>query len=618
MKNRFDLLKPVKPSRAVARSYARDIQKLIKDMVKDYYAVYYIYRDERGQLTTDAAWVTTSVEERFKKLGDKWQRAFQDFADGKSEDVIREILKQTDLQLKSILQDYLSAKYFTIIGSTVPKTMRIMMKAQLAENVALIKSIPQDFHHRVEGAVYRAITGEGTLKRLRDDIAHYGNMSLRRAKLISSDQTTKIFNVLAIQRMKQVGITKYRWVHTHRGKTQRPYHERKWDGVSGLNDGRPNGLNGFVFSLENPPVIDPKTGERGLPGRLAFCYHRDTEVYTERGFVPIKDVIKGEKILTLNPDTRVPEWSECISTTKRFTSNIVNLNGRWLKLSVDPEHRFFMYRETERGRKPVWFRGVEQVAKRHLCFYGSSEWIGVEQDTLKIDGKDYPMDDFLRLLAYYLTEGSVDRRPARKTIFLSQYSHKDKMFENLSLFNPVKVKGGINIYDKTLNQYFRQFGHAQDKFIPDWVGKLSKRQIRIFLDAFQLGDGAGIRQRLLNGVLANIYPVYRTSSKKMAHTLCELVIKTGMSVSCRVTKQAGKKIIFKGKSVNINFDIYTVAEKKSKYFRGESLKLELEEYNDYTYDIGVEKNHTLLIKFGSSIHWNSNCHCEVAPVIAYE
>lgn len=266
-------LKPVKPSRAISNLYARDIAMQIKLMVRDYGVLLGIYKDKRGQLVgDDDVWITTEIEKRFKKLGKKWQQEFEKFAEGKSKEVIAKILKQTDLQLKSTLQDYLSAQYFVLIGQTVPKPMRIMMKAQVAENVALIKSIPEEFKRRIEGAVYRAITGSGTMKQLRDEIHKYGNMSLRRAKLISSDQTTKIFNVLSIQRMKQVGITKYRWVHTGRGKTHRPYHKAKWDGKSGLRDGNPNGLNGFIFSTEKPPVIDKKTGQRGLPGELPFCH----------------------------------------------------------------------------------------------------------------------------------------------------------------------------------------------------------------------------------------------------------------------------------------------------------------------------------------------------------
>lgn len=268
-------LKPIIPSRAVANTYARDIALLIKLMVRDYGVLLGIYKDKKGQLTGDAdegIWITTAIETRFKKLGKKWQKEFEKFAEGKSQEVIRKILKQTDMQLKSVLQDYMAAKYFTLIGETIPKPMRIMMRAEVAENVALIKSIPEEFHRRVEGTIYRAITGKGALNQIRRDIAKYGDMSLRRAKLISSDQTSKIFNTLAMERMKQVGVRKCRWVHTGRGKTHRPYHKKMWDGVSGIRDGHPNGLNGFIFNIENPPVIEEKTNERGMPGQLPFCH----------------------------------------------------------------------------------------------------------------------------------------------------------------------------------------------------------------------------------------------------------------------------------------------------------------------------------------------------------
>ena len=44
-------------------------------------------------------------------------------------------------------------------------------------------------------------------------------------------------------------------------------------------------------------------------------------------------------------------------------------------------------------------------------------------------------------------------------------------------------------------------------------------------------------------------------------------------------------------------------------------KIKLESYNDFVYDIEVDKNHTLLIKYGFCIHWNSNCQCSFKPVV---
>ena len=33
----------------------------------------------------------------------------------------------------------------------------------------------------------------------------------------------------------------------------------------------PNGLNHGIFDLDDPPIIDPRTGERGYPGQLPYC-----------------------------------------------------------------------------------------------------------------------------------------------------------------------------------------------------------------------------------------------------------------------------------------------------------------------------------------------------------
>lgn len=60
------------------------------------------------------------------------------------------------------------------------------------------------------------------------------------------------------------------WRHGH-SKEPRPYHIAKWDGHKGKINGRPNGLDGYIFPADKPPVIDLKTGERGYPGNLPNC-----------------------------------------------------------------------------------------------------------------------------------------------------------------------------------------------------------------------------------------------------------------------------------------------------------------------------------------------------------
>ena len=50
-------------------------------------------------------------------------------------------------------------------------------------------------------------------------------------------------------------------MHTGGSVHPREYHLRN----------APSGLNGGIFDLDNPPVIDLRTGERGFPGQLPYC-----------------------------------------------------------------------------------------------------------------------------------------------------------------------------------------------------------------------------------------------------------------------------------------------------------------------------------------------------------
>lgn len=269
--------KPLTPPKAIANVYGRDLINLIKAMIKDYKSILTIYKEKGDQVAIDAdgAWLTTDIQDRLSKLGKKWEKKFKEFANTQSPRVINKILKMSDTQLKSALAGFYSRERLELIGDVIPQPLQQTIKAHIAENVSLITSISSQYLERIQGAVTRSITGGGSLKQLTMEIYRYGDMELRRAKLIAVDQTRKVYSSINLRRFEQVGITKVKWLHTHGGKEVRPYHQRKWDGVSGLKDQHPNGLNNYIFDLNNPPVIQEAKGKqpeiRGFPGQLPFC-----------------------------------------------------------------------------------------------------------------------------------------------------------------------------------------------------------------------------------------------------------------------------------------------------------------------------------------------------------
>lgn len=133
-------------------------------------------------------------------------------------------------------------------------------KASAAANVSLIKSIGGKYLEQVQDAVLRNMQQGGTgAAGLYDEIKRLSVVAEKRAKLIAIDQTRKATTALNDARMKKLGIRKFRWIHSGGAKEPRKLHVE---------------YDGQVFDLDDPPVIDKKTGERGLPGQLINCHCR--------------------------------------------------------------------------------------------------------------------------------------------------------------------------------------------------------------------------------------------------------------------------------------------------------------------------------------------------------
>ena len=158
------------------------------------------------------------------------------------------------------------------VRSLIEYIPRDSAKQIIADGVSLIKTISGDENHRkIERYLLNVFLG----LRSREDFIAYlmkiGKVSEERAAFIADDQMAKAAERFLVEKWKSRGCKKVRWIH-YGDSDPRLYHVRKWNGRSGKRNGRPNGLNGFEFSIEKPPVIDQKTKERGWPGQLINCH----------------------------------------------------------------------------------------------------------------------------------------------------------------------------------------------------------------------------------------------------------------------------------------------------------------------------------------------------------
>lgn len=190
------------------------------------------------------------------KLGREWEQIFT----RASNDIINGFVSRLDKFAKADAKQSLKqlSGGLTIEVPQWPGDLQDKIKAAVNSNVKLIRDIPTQYAFRIEGVVNRSIEfGQDGSAQIFRELTKTGDMSLKRAKLIASDQTRKITSTLNTERMKAAGVRKWRWVHSGGGREPRELHLE---------------LDGQVFDYDgDPPIIDDQTGERGYPGQLINC-----------------------------------------------------------------------------------------------------------------------------------------------------------------------------------------------------------------------------------------------------------------------------------------------------------------------------------------------------------
>lgn len=85
------------------------------------------------------------------------------------------------------------------------------MREATADNIALIKSIPEEYFDRVTNTVTEGWVSGVRWESLAEQIQRDGDITENRAKLIARDQTAKMNSAFNQERQQQVGIEKYEW-----------------------------------------------------------------------------------------------------------------------------------------------------------------------------------------------------------------------------------------------------------------------------------------------------------------------------------------------------------------------------------------------------------------------
>lgn len=314
----------------------------------------------------------------------------------------------------------------------------------------------------------------------------------------------------------------------------------------------------------------------------------------KRDYFILPPVIKSLRFSTYHSIKK-----EIVACLKGGSLNSKDLYGKLqTKISYREFGKIFtdLYNQDVLGRETTYTTRNIGASKMYVWALRDNNYIDNAYYTqpLKI-----PMDDWLRFFGIWIAEGSAYISKKGYFVKVAAFGDNKKIIEEWIKKLPLKYSvtdTGFSILNKQLCSYLMQFGHAQDKFIPSEIKSLSSEQIRIFLDAYMLGDG---NKKTLT---------FTTASEKLADNLQELILKAGWAAIVRkIPKEKMPIRMLRGHSVKSNYNIYKIRISKKqltpKLYKRSFSKID---YDDYVYDVTVP-NHTLYVRRNGKACWSSNC-----------
>lgn len=226
---------PVRSAPSLDAEYQAQLEKIAADVHRD------ITRADIAELQTAVHTMAASWQRRLERASQRLAEWFSIKASNRSQQVLKRVLRQGG---------------WTVRFRPTP-LVQSAINSIVAENVALIKSIPQKYLSDVAVIVQESVEAGRDLKTVSDKLQERYGVTRRRAALIARDQNNKATAMISRIRQQELGISEGIWVHSHAGNEPRPTHVQ-----AGRDKVRFNLAEGW---------FDPHEGKYILPGQLINC-----------------------------------------------------------------------------------------------------------------------------------------------------------------------------------------------------------------------------------------------------------------------------------------------------------------------------------------------------------
>lgn len=221
-------LESIAPNASINKWYREKLYAMIKEMRLD--IIQSVVRPYRADLAMDG--ITDWIGGVLDKLISKWQANLATLGDDIAKDFVGRSRTHYDKRLHNMLK-----KRGFIVNFRNSRYVEEQAQIAIGENVALIKSIGNQYLDNVRAAVWRSVKDGYDLESLVKQLMQIDGVTERRAKLIARDQCVKANQDFENARAAELGITEAIWLHSHAGRVPRPDHVKANGTRYNISDG---------------------------------------------------------------------------------------------------------------------------------------------------------------------------------------------------------------------------------------------------------------------------------------------------------------------------------------------------------------------------------------------
>ena len=269
-----------------------------------------------------------------------------------------------------------------------------------------------------------------------------------------------------------------------------------------------------------------------------FCLLPTSYVLTDIGWIQLKDIdIKKHKVATLQNGTDL----DYVYPVNKYEFDCVDeelyhMKSQQINMICTKNHRLYIQK---RGRKNFEFMEAKDAFGKMVRYKKDAVNIYPDQEHICLDGVEYLMNPWLKLLGIYIADGS--RCGNNRQIKLCGLKPRKKEF----MANTCKELGidysvedeGVRIsgakYPEILDNLLNKKAH--EKYLPDYVWNLSQEQSRILMNSLMLCDGHTYSYKNKSG-----FSRYGTVSIKLANDIQKLALQCGWSGIIKLAEVPGK------------------------------------------------------------------------------